>query len=118
MDREICPMVTVWHLEALRVMPYSDPEEWIFLAAPSSHDRFFFLYTFWSLAFDFTVGVGINESRSYTLTSVILKFEVLCDVAMTSAPNILTTELHDLLYNQCIDNTCCYSFFLSIPWVR
>ena len=42
------------------------------------------------------------------LTSAILKF----DVAMTTTPNVLTTELRDLLYNQCIDNTCCYSMFV------
>ena len=31
---------------------------------------------------------------------------------MTSAPNVLTTELRDLLYNPCIDNTG--FFFFSI----
>ena len=31
---------------------------------------------------------------------------------MTSTPNVLTTVLRDLLYNQCIDNTCCYSFYI------
>ena len=62
--------------------------------------------------FDFNVGFAINESHSYTLTSVILKVDVACDIAMTSTPNVLTTELPDLLYNQCIDNTCCYSFFI------
>ena len=46
------------------------------------------------------------------LTSAILKFDVVCDVAITSTPNVLTTELRDLLYNQCIDSTCCYSFFI------
>ena len=44
--------------------------------------------------------------------SVILKVDVVSDVAMTSTSNVLTTELRDLLYNQCIDNTCCYSFFI------
>ena len=95
-------------------MPNSDPEGRIFLSAPNNHDRLFFLHTVWSLTFDLNVGVAINESRSYALTSIILKVDVVCDVAMTSIPNVLTTELRDLLYNQCIDNTC-YSFFLSIP---
>ena len=31
---------------------------------------------------------------------------------MTSTSDFLTTELRDLLYNQCIDNTCCFSFFI------
>ena len=70
-----------------------DPEERIFLSAPNSHGRFFFLHTFWSPAFDFTVGCPDNESRSYTLSSVILKV----DVVMTSTTNVLTTQLRDLL---------------------
>ena len=45
-----------------RVMPNSDPEGRIFLSAPNSHYRYFFLHTFWSPAFDFNVGVAINES--------------------------------------------------------
>ena len=49
---------------------------------------------------------------SYTLTSAILKGDVVCDVIMTSTPNVLTTDLRDLVYNHCIDNTCCYSFFI------
>ena len=33
--------------------------------------------------------------------------------------NVLVTKLHDLLYNQCIENTCCYSFFIyPTGWVR
>ena len=90
----------------------SEPEARIFLSAPNNHDRFFFLYTFRVPAFDFNVGVALNESRSFTLTSAILKIDVVCDVAMTSTPNVLTTELRDLLYNQCVDNTCRYSFFI------
>ena len=45
------------------------------------------------------VGVAINESCSYTLTSAILKVDVLCE-AMTSTRKVLTTELR------------CYSFFI------
>ena len=93
-------------------MPNSDPEGRIFLSAPNSHDRFFFLHTFLSPAFYFNVGVAINESRTYTLMFTILKVDIICDVALTSTPNVLTTELPDLLCNQCIDNTCCYSFFI------
>ena len=43
--------------------------------------------------------------------SAMLKVDVVCDVAMTSTLNVLTTELRDLLYDQSIDNTC-YSFFI------
>ena len=31
-----------------------------------------------------------------------------------SSPKVLTTELRDLLYNQCIDNTGCYSFLAHL----
>ena len=46
------------------------------------------------------------------LTTAILNVDVVCDVAMMSISNVLTTELRDLLYNYCIDNTRCYSFFI------
>ena len=84
----------------------------MFLSAPNNHDRFFFLPTFRSPAFDFNVGVAMNESCCFTLTSAILKVEVVCDVNF----NVFAAKLHDLLYNQCIDNTCCYSF-LYVPKV-
>ena len=86
-------------------MPNSDPEGRIFLFVPNNHDRFIFLHAFWSPVFDFNVEVTINKSLSYYLTSATLKVDVVCDVTMTSTPNVLTTELHDLLYNQCIDNS-------------
>ena len=69
-----------------RVMPNSDPEGRIFLYAPNNHDRFFFLHTFRSSAFDFNVGVAIHESRSFTLTFAILKCNVIDYVKMTSVP--------------------------------
>ena len=38
---------------------------------------------------------------------------------MTLTPNVLTTELRDHIYNQCVDNTCCYSFFIyPTGWIR
>ena len=92
-----------------RVMPNSHPEGQILLSATNNHDRFFFMHTFWSPAFDFNAGFTIN----FMVTSTILKIDVECDVTMTSTSNILTTELRDLLYNQCIDNTCCYSIFIN-----
>ena len=106
--------VTVWHHEALPKAEWCQTvisKERIFLSAPNNHDRFFFLHTFWSQAFDFNLGVAIDMSLSLKLPSAIMKVDV-CDVAMTSTPNFLTTELRDLLYNQCIDNACCYSFFI------
>ena len=93
-------------------MPNSDPERPIVLSISNNHDRFFCLHTLWFLAFDFNVGVKINKSHSYTLTSAILKVDIISNVAMTSSLNVLTMQLHDVQYNQCIDNTCCYSFFI------
>ena len=108
----------VWIEKSIRgslfglVMPNSEPEMTdFFLSAHNSHDIFFFLHTFWYPAFGFNVGVAVIESRSYTLTSAILKVDVVCDVIVTSTSNVLTTELRDFLYNQCIDNMFCYSFF-------
>ena len=95
-----------------RVMANSDPEGRIFLSSPNNHDRFFFLHTFWSPTFDFNVDVVINKSRSHTLTSAILEVDVICDVTVSSTPNVLRTELRDLLYNQCIENTCCFLLFI------
>ena len=110
-DRKIRLRVTVWHHEALP----SEAKQWShgteFLSAPNNHDRFFFFHTFWSPEFDFNIGVAINESRSNTLTSAILKVDI-PHVVMMSTPNVLMAELHDFLYNLCIDNMCCYSFFI------
>ena len=51
-----------------RVMPNGGPVGQILLYAPNIYDRFFFLHTFRSPAFEFNVGVAINESRSFTMT--------------------------------------------------
>ena len=45
--------VTDQHHEACRVMPNSDPEWQIFLSTPYTHDRYFFLHTFWFTTFHF-----------------------------------------------------------------
>ena len=42
-----------------------------------------FLHTFQSPAFNLNIEVAINESCCFTLTSAILKFNVVCDVTMT-----------------------------------
>ena len=49
---------------------------------------------------------------SCSYTSAILKVDAVCDVTVTSTPNVLTKDLCDLLYNQCINNTYSYSFFI------
>ena len=91
MDRKICLRVTVWHHKDFSIR------------TKQSYDRFFFLHTFRPTAYDFNVGVAMNKSYCFTWTSAILKVDVLCDVIKA---------LRDLLYNQCIDNMCCYSFFI------
>ena len=95
-------------------MPNIDPDGRIFLSAPNNHDRVSFLHIFGSPAFDFNVGVVINETRSCLLMSAILNFEVVssCDIAMMSSPNFLTTELRDVLYNPCIDKRVVIRFFI------
>ena len=86
-DIKISPRVTVCNHESLPSDAKQDPKGRIFLSVANNHDRFFFLHTFWSPVFNFNAGVATNEWRSY----------------------VLTTELRDLLYNQSIENTCCYS---------
>ena len=73
----------------------TDPEGWIFLYAPNNHDLFFFLHTFWSPTFDLNVGVANNKSISYTLTSAMLKVDVVCYITMTSTSNRYTTSYYN-----------------------
>ena len=94
-----------------RVMPNSYPEGWRFLSASNNHDRFFFLHTFRSPVFEFNEEGVINESYSYTLTSTILKVDVMWRHNDVNSQR-LKDKLCGLLYNQCIVNTCCYSFFI------
>ena len=96
-----------------RAIPNSDWSWGIefFYLHQNNHDTFFFLHIFWSPAFDCTIG-AINESRSYMLTSAILKIDVLCEVTMMAIPSVLTTELCDCLVNQCIYNMVMIRFFI------
>ena len=89
-----------------RVMPNSDPEGRSFLSAPNGHDIFFFLHTLWSPASDFNVGLAINESRSYTLTSVMLSRMWRRNDVNSQRLNVRVTCPPS---NQPIDITC-YSF--------
>ena len=92
------------------MMPNSDPEGQIFLSAPNIHDILLLAYLS-NTSVDVNVGVSMNEPCSLTLMSAILKVDVVVDITMTSIPNILTTELRDFLYNQCIDNVLLFVFY-------
>ena len=106
-DRKIHPRVTVWRQTVM-------PRDGFFLSAPNNHDKFFFLHTFWSAVFAFAIGVAIDKSCSYMLTSTILKADVISDIAVMSTSNVLTTELRDLIYNQCIwHHVLIFVFYLS-----
>ena len=63
-DRKIHPRLC-W------MMPNIDPEGQILLLAPNNSDRFFFLHNFLSQVFYFNLGVAIDKSCTYTLTSDI-----------------------------------------------
>ena len=107
-DRKIRPRSLFGITRLCWVMPNNDPKWRIFLSAPNNHDRFFFLHTFRSPAFDFNVGLTINQSHSYTLTSAIVKVLVVCDIAMTSTTNVLTTRVTW----PPIQPMCCYLIFI------
>ena len=86
----LCPSIRIFHgCEAVpRDAKQRFRETDFSIRTKQPWPRFFFLYTFWSPSFDFNIGVALNELRSYTLTSAILKVDVLCDVKMTSIPNV------------------------------
>ena len=86
-DWNIRPRVTVWLHVVLPVIPRNG---FFFYPHQTTMIRFF-VHTIWSQAFAFNICVAVNESRSYTLTSAILKIDVVCGVAMTLTPNVLTT---------------------------
>ena len=75
----------------------SDAKQWsrgaAFISAPNNHDRFFFLHTgmSWSPAFDFNVGVAINEWCFYKSTSAILEV----DGRVRHCNNINSKHLND-----------------------
>ena len=114
-DRKSCPRVTVWHHKALP----SDAKQWSRGIAPNNHYRLFFLHTFWSPVFDFNVGVAINDLCSYTLPSVILKVDVLCDVNSTQSAvtsyttNVLTKVLLFIFYLSHVSDNVCKIRFVS-----
>ena len=47
---------------------------------------------------DFNIGVAINESHSYTLTSAILKVDVIYNITLSNS-KVFNTELRDLQYS-------------------
>ena len=58
------------------MMPNSDPEGQTFLSAPSNQTDSFSCIPL-SPVFNFNIEVAINESHSYTLTSAILKINII-----------------------------------------
>ena len=85
--------VTVRHHKACRMIPNSDPEWQIFLTTPYTHERYFFLHTFWFTIFDF-------QSRTcYKVTLLPLKsFYTRLKKSMLPATTVrfstLTSNLH------------------------
>ena len=94
------------------VMPNSDPEGRIFLSAPNNHDRFFFLHILWPPAFYFNVGVCINESHSYSLSSAILEDD------FNSQRHNASYMTSSYMTNQCIDMYCYSIFICPTGWIR
>ena len=85
--------VTDRHHEACRVMPNSDPEWQISLSTPYTHDRYFFLHTFWYTTFDF------RRRTCYKVTLFLLKSLYSClkrltIPAMAIRFYMLTSNLH------------------------
>ena len=113
-DRKIRPRSLFGTTELCRVMPNTDPEGRIFLSAPNNHDRVFLLHIFRAPAF---VGVAIIESRSNTLTSAILKLNVVYNVTMTSIPTS-SRQSYVTSYATNILTTRVLIRFLSIPRVE
>ena len=79
---------TVWHHEALP----NDAKQLTRGTDFSTMIDFFSCIPFDLQRLILMIKVAINESRSYTLTSAILKVGVVCDVAIMSTPNMITTQ--------------------------
>ena len=124
--------VTDRHHEACLVMPNSDPEWQIFLSTPYTHDRYFFLHTFWLISFGFQsrtcyeitlfpfkgFHLSLKKSklpastvRFLTLTCNLHKVTSFSDVKAVNKPTSLDDVDSDFLYNLCIK----YTWFLSGP---
>ena len=50
-------------------MPNSDPEWRIFLSTPYTHDRYFFLHTFWFTTFGFSFKESLLKFKEVDATS-------------------------------------------------
>ena len=93
------------------------PRDGCFYPHQTTMIRFFFLHTFRSTVFDFNIGVAKNESCCFTLTSTILKVDVVCDVTRRHNDvncNILATsyrQIYGTSYTTNVLTTHCYSFF-------
>ena len=79
----------------------------------------FCMYSFWTRWWNFNIVafgktmVECNHERVILLYVDVRHIESWSRVWRHNGVNfnVLATELRDLIYNQCIDNTCCYSFF-------
>ena len=84
------PRITVWHLEACRVMTIGDPKERIFLSYSHPNNRFFFLLTIrYHILF-------VKGSKKFMNTQRCdMNYG---DITMTS----LDDHVREFQYNQCI----------------
>ena len=85
--------VTDRHHEACRVMPNSDPEWQIFLSTPYTHDRYFFLHTFWFTTFYFQSRT-CYEITLFPLKGVYLSLKKSTLPATAVRFFMLTSNLH------------------------
>ena len=89
--------VTDRHHEACWVMPNSDPEWQIFLSTPYTHDRYFFLHTFWFTTFDFQSRI-CNEITVLPLKGFYLSLKKSTLPATAARFLTLTSNLHKFAY--------------------
>ena len=131
--------VTDRHHKACRVMPNSDPEWRIFLSIPYTHDRYFFLHTFWFTTFDFQSRTCYKVTpfslkslysrikkptlpatavRIFTLTSNLHKVTSFFDV-IGFKNNVTWLRRYGTSYTTNALNTCdFYPALGEITWVR
>ena len=87
-------------------MPDCDPERRLFLSAPRTHNRFFFLHAF--------------HFRKRVFDNAVISIADVHDIVMTIpwrlVTSTLTTACRDVRYNQCISNTRQFSIFIFLTW--
>ena len=88
--------VTDRHHEACRVMPNTGPEWRIFLSTPYTHDRYFFLHTFWLTTFDFQCRT-CYEITFFPVKSFYSILKKLTLLATAIRYLMLTSNLHNVM---------------------